>query len=182
MGATPLAYQFDENDKITEGVKRHIWLSVVRDYLAHRKGVKIGETIKGLDYKTKYGAAMNNLSLTDLMAGELSSAAAQLFVGDSPNNSEGATRAVLGSFNLKATVTGYDKQSKRGKVEFILTNMMTKKSLTRGVSKEGYEGGAKDPGAMALSNRTGALFPNGQRDMKMTFRWSEQIVMREPER
>ncbi|MEU2246476.1 hypothetical protein [Streptomyces sp. NPDC019224] len=152
----------------------------MRNYLAHRKGVEIGETIKGLDYKTKYGAAMNDLSLTDLMAGESPSAAAQLFVGDSPNNSEGATRAVLGSFNLKATVTGYDKLSGRGTVEFKLTNMMTKESLTRGVSKEGYEGGAKDPGAMALSNYTGALFPNGQKDTKMTFRWSEQIVVPEP--
>ncbi len=182
MGATPGAYQFDERDKMTQDVKRHIWLDVVRRFLTHRKGTKLGETIKGLAYKTAYGAAMNDLPLKGMMAGEVSDAITQLLGDNDPDTAEGATRAALGSFNLKATVTGYNKLNRRGTVEFEITQSMTVESLTRGVSKEGYEGGAKDPNAMAMSNAAHAVFPGGQRDLKMTFRWSENLLMSEPGR
>ncbi|MFF1920195.1 RHS repeat-associated core domain-containing protein [Streptomyces sp. NPDC058221] len=182
MGATPAAYHFDDSDKMTQDVKRHIWMSVVRRYLTHREGVKIGESIKGLDYKTTYGARMNDLPLKGMMAAEGTDAITQLLGDSSPATAEGATRAVLGSFNLKAKVTGYNKLSKRGSVEFKITQSTTVESLTRGVSKEGYESGAKDPLASAISSGMRAMFPNGQKEAKMTFRWTEQILMPEPGR
>ncbi|WP_189707296.1 RHS repeat domain-containing protein [Streptomyces phaeofaciens] len=182
MGATPSAYRFDERDKMTQDVKRHIWLDVVRRYLSHRKGTKVGETIKGLDYKTAYGAAMNDLPLKGMMAGEVSDAITQLLGDNDPDTAEGATRAALGSFNLKATVTGYNKLTRRGSVEFTITQSMTVESLTRGVSKEGYEGGAKDPMASRLSSTAAKAFPEGQKDLTMTFQWSENLLMPDPGR
>ncbi|MFD5054709.1 RHS repeat-associated core domain-containing protein [Streptomyces tendae] len=180
MGATPSAYFFDESDKMTQDVKRHIWLNIVRRYLSHRKGTKIGEPIKGLDYKTQYGAAMNDLPLKGMMAGEMSDAIMQLLGDDDPDTAEGATRAALGSFNLQAKVTDYNRLNRRGKVQFQIKQSMTVESLTRGVSKEGYSGGAKDPNAMAISNTAHKLFPNGQKDLQMTFTWTEYIPMPAP--
>ncbi|MFE3327796.1 RHS repeat domain-containing protein [Streptomyces sp. NPDC059176] len=182
MGATPAAYSFDQNDKFTAGVQKHIWMDVVRRYLSHRKGTKMGEEITGLDYKTKHGAAMNDLPLKGMMAGEFSDAIMHFFGGATdPNTEEGATRAALGSFNLKATVTDYQPLSRTGKVEFELTQKMTVASLTRGVSEEGYESGAKDPWAMALSQTVRGIFPSGQRDLQFTVRWTENLHMQRPE-
>ncbi|MFF7261395.1 RHS repeat-associated core domain-containing protein [Streptomyces sp. NPDC008159] len=189
MGATPAAYHFDASDNMTKDVKRHIWMDIVRRFLSVRKGTKVGETIKGLDYKTLYGAAMYETPLKALvdgepvkgmMMGEVSAAISQLLGDTSPETAEGATRAALGSFNLKATVTGYSKLTRRGTVEFEITQSMTVESLTRGVSKEGYEGGPKDANAAAISRLAGMAFPNGQRDLRMTFNWSEQILMPQP--
>jgi hypothetical protein len=182
MGATPSAYSFDENDKMTKAVQDHIWMQVVRGFLSHRKGTKIGETIKGLDYKTKYGAAMNGLPLKGMMAGEVSDTLVQLFGDNSRETAQGATRAALGSFNLKATVTDYNGLNRRGTVQFEITQKMTVESLTRGVSKAGYESGAKDPAASAMSSAARAAFPNGQKPLAMTFRWTENIPMPEPGR
>jgi len=180
MGATPSSYQFGESDRMTQDVKRHIWMDVVRRYLSHRTGTKIGKTIEGLSYKTKYGAAMNELPLKGMMAGELADAVSQLMGDNSPHTSEGATRAALGSFTLKATVVGYNKLSNRGTVQFEITQAMTVESLTRDVSKKGYEAGAKDPRAVAISNAAYSVFPGGQKDLQMTFRWSETLSMPEP--
>ncbi|MEV6425640.1 hypothetical protein [Streptomyces sp. NPDC051662] len=182
MGATPAAYHFDESDKMTQDVKRHIWLQMVRSYLSHRPGTKVGETIKGLDYKTAYGASMNDLPLKGMMAGEVSDALMQLMGDDDPATAEGATRAALGSFNLKATVTGYKTLNRRGTVQFEITQSMTVESLTRGVSKQGYEGGEKDPNASAMSDAARWVFPGGQKDLKMTFNWTESIPMPRPGR
>lgn len=181
MGATPPAYSFDQSDKFTAAVQNHIWMDVVRKFLTNRKGTKLGEKIVGLDYKTKYGAAMNDLPLKGMMLGEGADAITQLFGGDDPATNEGAARAALGSFNLKATVTSYQPLNRRGEVEFELTQAMTVESLTRGVSKEGYESGAKDPMAMAISDIARSAFPNGQRDLQFTVRWTESIPMRRPE-
>ncbi|MGW0709221.1 hypothetical protein ACWD4G_25255 [Streptomyces sp. NPDC002643] len=166
-------------------------MDIVRRFLTVRKGTKAGETIKGLDYKTAYGAAMYELPIKELvsgdeplkgmMMGELADAISQLFGDRSPETAEGATRAALGSFNLKATVSGYNTLTRRGTVEFEITQSMTVESLTRGVSKEGYDGsGEKDAKAVMISKAAGMAFPNGQRDLKMTFNWSEQIPMGPP--
>ncbi|MBK3638814.1 hypothetical protein JHN52_39460 [Streptomyces sp. MBT97] len=182
MGVTPSAYYFDENDKMTQAVQDHIWMQVVRTFLSHRKNTKIGQTIKGLDYKTKYGAAMNDLPLKGMMVGEVSDALMQLAGDNDPQTAAGATRAVLGSFNMKATVTGYNRLNQRGTVQFEITQKMTVESLTRGVSKEGYENGAKDPMASGISNAARAVFPGGQKPLSMTFRWTETVPMPKPGR
>ncbi|WP_405968698.1 RHS repeat-associated core domain-containing protein [Streptomyces sp. NBC_00015] len=182
MGVTPSAYYFDKNDKMTQAVQDHIWMQVVRTFLSHRKNTKIGQTIKGLDYKTKYGAAMNDLPLKGMMVGEVSDALMQLAGDNDPDTAAGATRAVLGSFNMKATVTGYNKLNRRGTVQFEITQKMTVESLTRGVSKEGYESGAKDPMASGISNTARAVFPGGQKPLSMTFRWTETVPMPAPGR
>ncbi len=125
---------------------------------------------------------MNDLPLKGMMAGEVSDAITQLLGDNDPDTAEGATRAALGSFNLKATVTGYNKLTRRGSVEFTITQSMTVESLTRGVSKEGYEGGAKDPMASRLSSTAAKAFPEGQKDLTMTFQWSENLLMPDPGR
>ncbi|MER6105758.1 RHS repeat-associated core domain-containing protein [Streptomyces sp. NPDC001832] len=175
IGATPDVYNFDEHDQFTDGVKQHIWLDVVRRYLSHRSGTKLGEKIKGLDYRTSYGASLTGLPLKMLMAGEVSSALNQVFGGSGAD--EGATRAALGSFNLSATVVKYNKLNNKGTVNFKLTQKMTVESLTRGVSKEGYTDGAKDSRAVKLSEAMKALFPNGQKDLTFNVSWTERIPM-----
>ncbi|MGW1013053.1 RHS repeat domain-containing protein [Streptomyces termitum] len=175
VGVTPSAYHFDERDKFTAGVQQHIWMDVVRRYLRMRQGTKVGDTIKGLDYKTTYGAKMNGIPLKLLMIGELADFAS--YLGGDEESAEGATRAILGSFNLKATVSEYQSLSKTAKVDFELTQKMTVESLTRGVSEEGYNGGAKEGPAVLLSDGARAVFPGGQRELKFTVTWSESLPM-----
>ncbi|MET9349305.1 RHS repeat-associated core domain-containing protein, partial [Streptomyces termitum] len=175
VGITPSAYHFDERDKFTAGVQQHIWMDVVRRYLRMRQGTKVGDTIKGLDYKTTYGAKMNGVPLKLLMAGELADFAS--YYGGDEGSIEGATRATLGSFNLKATVSEYQSLSKTAKVDFELTQKMTVESLTRGVSEEGYKGGAKEGPAVALSDGAREVFPGGQRELRFTVTWSESLPM-----
>ncbi|MGW9245343.1 RHS repeat domain-containing protein [Streptomyces badius] len=181
MGAAPTSYSFDQNDQFTVGVQNHMWMDVVRKYLAMRKGTKIGEEIKGLDYKTKHGAAMLGVSLQHMMLVDAADALTYMAEGPSnPDAEAGATRAVLGSFNLKAKVTGYHPQLRTGKVEFELTQKMTEASFTRSVSTEGYENGAKDPTMSSVSESIRDIFPSGQRDVQFTVRWAESIHMRRP--
>ncbi|WP_257001976.1 RHS repeat domain-containing protein [Streptomyces sp. WZ.A104] len=181
MGAAPTSYSFDQNDRFTVGVQNHMWMDVVRKYLANRKGTIIGEEIKGLDYKTKYGAAMLGTSLQHMML--VDGGAALTYMAEGPSNPDaeaGATRAVLGSFNLKAKVTDYHPQLRTGKVDFELTQKMTEASFTRSVSTEGYESGAKDPTMSSVSESIRGIFPGGQRDVQFTVRWTESIHMRRP--
>ncbi|MGW0939781.1 RHS repeat-associated core domain-containing protein [Streptomyces sp. NPDC002666] len=175
IGATPGAYHFDERDKFTDGVRQHIWLDVVRSYLMRRQGIKIGKTIKGLDYKTEYGSNLTGVPLKMMMAGELASAFTQVFGEDGDS---GATRAALGSFNLSAKVTKFNKLNNMGTVQFNLTQKMTQESLTRGVSKEGYTSGAKDPNGTALSEHMKDMFPSGQKDLPINVTWTERIPLR----
>ncbi|MEV5972556.1 RHS repeat-associated core domain-containing protein [Streptomyces sp. NPDC051921] len=174
-GITPSAYHFDERDKFTAGVQQHIWMDLVRKNLKMRQGTKVGDTITGLDYKTAYGAGMNDIPLKLLMAGELADFAT--YLGGDEKAQEGATRAILGSFNLKATVSEYRSLNKTAKVDFELTQKMTVESLTRGVSQEGYTEGAKEGPAVMLSNGARMVFPSGQRELKFTVTWSESINM-----
>ncbi|MEV4616900.1 RHS repeat-associated core domain-containing protein, partial [Kitasatospora sp. NPDC049258] len=176
-GITPDAYYFDQEDKFTAGVQQHIWMDTVRKYLQMREGSKLGETITGLDYKTLYGAKLNNIPLKVLMAGELADFAAYLNGNKDTDSVEGATRAILGSFNLEATISGYDSATKTAKVDFELTNKMTVESLTRGVSEDGYTSGTKEGPAVMLSDTLGSVFPGGQRALKFTVSWSESINM-----
>lgn len=67
-------------------------------------------------------------------------------------------------------------------MQFEITQSMTVESLTRGVSKQGYEGGEKDANASALSDAAHSIFPSGQKDLKMTFNWTESIPMPRPGR
>nr|WP_141366059.1 RHS repeat-associated core domain-containing protein [Streptomyces sp. 6-11-2] len=174
-GITPDSYHFNEQDKFTAGVRQHMWMDVVRKYLQMRKGTKVGETIKGLDYKTAYGAKMNGLPLKMMMFAELADFASNLN-GDK-KSAEGATRAILGSFNLKATVSDYRGLNRTANVDFELTQKMTVESLTRGVSPEGYTSGTKEGPAVVLSDTARAVFPAGQRELTFTVTWSESIRM-----
>ncbi|WP_030325432.1 RHS repeat domain-containing protein, partial [Streptomyces flavochromogenes] len=178
MGSAPDAYSFDESDQFTAGVKDHIWMDVVRRFLTSRKGLKSGQVIKGLDYTTRAGAKMNGEDeLKVMMVGELADFVTYLSGSKDPAAREGATRAILGSFNLQATVSDYQPLTRTGKVEYELTQTMSEESFTRGVSDEGYESGAKEPGAAAAADAIRKVFPNGMRDVHFTVRWSERLPM-----
>ncbi|MFJ5073930.1 RHS repeat domain-containing protein [Streptomyces sp. NPDC088553] len=177
MGSAPDAYSFDESDQFTSGVKDHIWMDVVRRFLTSRKGLKSGQVIKGLDYKTSAGAEMNGLELKEMMMGELADFVTYLSGAKDPATQEGATRAILGSFNLKATVSDYQPLTRTGRVDYELTQKMTEESFTRGVSEDGYKSGAKEPGAVKLAEGMRSVFPNGMRDVHFTVRWSERLPM-----
>ncbi|MFF0429842.1 RHS repeat-associated core domain-containing protein [Streptomyces sp. NPDC004520] len=177
MGSAPDAYSFDESDQFTAGVKNHVWMDVVRRFLTSRKGLKNGQTIMGLDYKTSAGAAMFNLQYKELMAGELADFVSYLSGAKDPATQEGATRAILGSFNLKATVSDYQPLTRTGKVEYELTQKMTEESFTREVSEEGYKSGAKEGAAVKAAEAIRSVFPNGMRDVQFTVRWSERLPM-----
>ncbi|MGW6413968.1 RHS repeat-associated core domain-containing protein, partial [Streptomyces sp. NPDC055055] len=177
MGSAPDAYSFDESDQFTAGVKNHIWMDVVKRFLTSRKGLKNGQVITGLDYKTSAGAAMNGLQYKEMMGGELADFVSYLSGAKDPATQEGATRAILGSFNLKATVSDYQPLTRTGKVEYELTQTMSEESFTREVSEEGYTQGAKEGAAVKLAEGIRAVFPNGMRDVQFTVRWSERLPM-----
>ncbi|MFK0189513.1 RHS repeat domain-containing protein [Kitasatospora sp. NPDC090308] len=177
MGIAPSEYYFDESDKFTAQVRQHMWMDVVRKYLEQRSGTKLGETITGLDYKTTYGAELNDIPMKLLMAAELSDFISYTNGNRDPESVEGSARAILGSFNLKATVTDYGSLNHTAKVQFELTQKMTKESLTRGVSPEGYSSGEKEGGAEALSSTMSSVFPAGQRTVGFTVTWTESIQM-----
>ncbi|MFE6056929.1 RHS repeat domain-containing protein, partial [Kitasatospora sp. NPDC056446] len=177
MGIAPSSYYFDESDKFTAQVRQHMWLDVVRNYLEMRQGTKVGDTISGLDYKTAYGAALNKTEMKTMMASELADFASYLLGNRDQNSIEGSARAVLGSYNLSATVTDYSSADHTAQVQFQLTQNMTKESLTRGVSPEGYSSGAKEPGAQMLSSKMEEVFPAGQRAIGFTVTWTESVRM-----
>ncbi|WP_438488888.1 RHS repeat domain-containing protein [Streptomyces sp. S186] len=175
MGAAPSQWGFTEGDQFTEDIRNMPWIAKIKKLLGMCKECSVGQTIKGLDYKTKYGEREFGIPIEEMPIAD-GSAALMRALGDREAG-PGAAQAVLGSFSLEAKIESHDKRSGEARVNFTLKNRMGVESLTREISEKGYSTGAKDSKMSSASEMIKQYFPNGQRDANMTVHWSETIKM-----
>ncbi|MFF2962128.1 RHS repeat-associated core domain-containing protein [Streptomyces sp. NPDC057963] len=177
VGVAPASWSFAEGDEFTDEVMRLRWLDEVRKKLGtDLRGMKPGQS-KGYDRR------MSDLSQTERL-GQIAEDGLAVLLDNKWTSPEDKGRsynkssAVLGSFALTAKVSKTDAKGTKARVEFTVTDTMTRESGMRNPTSGGYKSGQSNGLLKKVFDRALKSFPEGQKPMKINVAWSEWIEVR----